>query len=64
MVEGSTAFAPIDTEILDYYEHQCGGTGAHVVVLFETVPGKDVPVRKLTAADIRAIWAGRITNWY
>jgi ABC-type phosphate transport system substrate-binding protein len=33
------------------------------VVLFEMVVNKDVPVRDLTVASIRAIWVGRITNW-
>jgi ABC-type phosphate transport system substrate-binding protein/transcriptional regulator with XRE-family HTH domain len=33
------------------------------VILFEMVVNKDVPVRNLTTADIRAIWAGHITNW-
>jgi ABC-type phosphate transport system substrate-binding protein len=33
------------------------------VIIFEMVVNKDVPVRNLTVADVRAIWAGRITNW-
>ena len=33
------------------------------VILFEMVVNKDVPVRDLTIATIRSIWAGNITNW-
>jgi ABC-type phosphate transport system substrate-binding protein len=36
---------------------------AVAVIMFEMVVSKDVPVRNLTVADIKAIWSGRITNW-
>jgi ABC-type phosphate transport system substrate-binding protein len=43
------------------------GTALHgapvAVIPFEMVVNPNVPVRNLTVADIRNIWAGRITNW-